>query len=128
MSAARRFFREQNARFKLALRYLPIGVSMFDSEQRLILCNPAYREIYDLSEEGTHPGISFSEIVLCHALKEKAGSREDPEDLDHVRHWIAEYSRKVGRRHSIYRHAASERRSYDIRQNRTHCRWRLDRH
>ena len=87
--------REQNARFESALRYLPIGVSMFDSEQRLILCNPAYHEIYDLSEEGTHPGISFSEIVLRHALKEKAGSREDPEDLDHVRHWIAEYSARL---------------------------------
>jgi diguanylate cyclase (GGDEF)-like protein/PAS domain S-box-containing protein len=84
--------RNQNARFEAALQYLPIGMSMFDAEQRLILCNPAYCQIYGLSEDATLPGTSFSEIVLRHAVTEKIARREDPEDLDHVRHWITEYS------------------------------------
>ena len=41
--------RDQNARFEEALRYLPVGLSMFDAEQRLVMCNAPYREIYDLS-------------------------------------------------------------------------------
>jgi diguanylate cyclase (GGDEF)-like protein/PAS domain S-box-containing protein len=87
--------RNQNARFEAALQYLPIGMSMFDAEQRLVLCNPAYCQIYGLSEDATRPGTSFAEIVLRHAVKEKIARREDPEDLDHISHWIAEYSARL---------------------------------
>jgi NO-binding membrane sensor protein with MHYT domain len=34
--------REQNSLFEAALHHLPVGLSMFDSEQRLIMCNPAF--------------------------------------------------------------------------------------
>ena len=42
--------REQNALFETAIHHLPVGLSMFDAEQRLIMCNPAYRKLYSLSE------------------------------------------------------------------------------
>jgi diguanylate cyclase (GGDEF)-like protein len=79
--------RDQNARFEEALRYLPVGLSMFDAEQRLIMCNAPYREIYDLSEECTRPGTSFSEIMRRHVQKETG--RDDAESLEIVEEWIA---------------------------------------
>ena len=54
---------EQNTLFEAALRYLPVGFSMFDGEQRLIMCNPAYRRLYCLAEEVTRGGTHFADII-----------------------------------------------------------------
>ncbi len=54
---------EQNTLFQAALRYLPVGFSMFDGEHRLIMCNPAYRQLYCLAEEVTRGGTHYSDIV-----------------------------------------------------------------
>lgn len=54
---------EQNALLEAAMRYLPVGLSMFDRDQRLIMCNPAYRKLYGLSEELTRTGARYSDIV-----------------------------------------------------------------
>ena len=62
---------EQNALLEAAMRYLPVGLSMFDRDQRLIMCNPAYRKLYGLSEELTRAGARYNDIVatLAHAQK-----------------------------------------------------------
>ena len=62
--------REQNALFEAAIRYLPVGLSMFDSQQRLIMCNPAFRKLYGLSEDVARAGTRFSEIVSSPAHRE----------------------------------------------------------
>ncbi|KAB2942766.1 MAG: diguanylate cyclase [Hyphomicrobium sp.] len=62
--------RARNSLFEAALRYLPVGLSMFDGQQRLIMCNPAYRKLYSLSEDLTRAGASFAEIVANLALHE----------------------------------------------------------
>jgi diguanylate cyclase (GGDEF)-like protein len=64
---------QQNTLFEAALRYLPVGFSMFDGEQRLIMCNPAYRQLYCLSDEVTRTGTKFSEIVS--GLTQQEGTR-----------------------------------------------------
>ena len=56
---------QQNSLFEAALRYLPVGFSMFDGEHRLIMCNPAYRQLYRLAEEATRGGTHFADIVSC---------------------------------------------------------------
>ena len=60
----------QNARFNAALHHLPVGLSMFDSEHRLIVCNGAYREIYDVPEELSRPGTSFAELMRYYVKRE----------------------------------------------------------
>lgn len=55
--------REQNSLFEAAVHHLPVGLSMFDHEQRLIMCNPAYRELYCLSDDVARTGVSFADIV-----------------------------------------------------------------
>jgi diguanylate cyclase (GGDEF)-like protein len=83
--------REQNSLFKAALHYLPVGLSMFDGEQRLIMCNPAYRRLYDLSEASS--GASFSDIVLSY-VKRESGDDEGSR-LDNARNWITQHLSKL---------------------------------
>ena len=45
-----------NTWFEIALKNMVRGLSMFDADQRLIVCNDSYREMYDLPEELTKPG------------------------------------------------------------------------
>ena len=42
------------------------GLSMFDADQRLVVCNQAYARIYHLPEELTRPGIAFADILRYH--------------------------------------------------------------
>lgn len=89
--------REQNSRLEAALRHLPIGMSMFDADQRLILCNQAYREIYGFSDKDTPAGKPFTELVsdsgACRAKDRTAKSV----DLDPARHRLSEYCDRLAR-------------------------------
>ena len=78
---------EQNTLFEAALRYLPVGFSMFDGEQRLIMCNPAYRQLYRLAEEATRDGTHFADIVS--SLTQRKG--HDGTDFS-----VAQHLRKLG--------------------------------
>jgi diguanylate cyclase (GGDEF)-like protein len=79
--------REQNARFDAALRYLPVGFSMFDAQQRLIMCNGVYKDMYGLTDEATRPGTSFDRIMRGHA--EKDAAQGEGNDENGHRDWIA---------------------------------------
>jgi PAS domain-containing protein len=85
--------REQNSLFEAALHHLPMGLSMFDSEQRLIMCNSAYRALYDLTDELACKGTSFSDLVLDYVRR--AGGSDDGTHLDNARNWIAEHLSKL---------------------------------
>ncbi|HWT52033.1 MAG TPA: EAL domain-containing protein [Caulobacter sp.] len=63
VEAARRSLAEQNARFEAALSAMPHGLSLFDKDQRLVLCNTAYRDLYKLPETMTAPGASLDDIL-----------------------------------------------------------------
>jgi PAS domain-containing protein len=91
--------KEQLARvnqwFEVALNNMARGLSMFDSEQRLIVCNRLYREIYDLSEELTRPGTPLADIVRYHVMRETG--RGSPEDIELRRKWIASHVAELAR-------------------------------
>jgi diguanylate cyclase (GGDEF)-like protein len=83
----------QNNRFNAALHQLPVGLSMFDAEQRLIACNSVYRQIYDVPEELSRPGTTFADIMRFY-VKRQTG-RDDSDALAEVRDWIAGHIAKV---------------------------------
>jgi len=87
--------RIQNLRFDAALHNMPAGLSMFDSEQRLIVCNRAYREIYDVPEELTRPGTPMSEIVRYHVRRETG--RDGPDEFELQRKWIDAHVAELAR-------------------------------
>jgi diguanylate cyclase (GGDEF)-like protein len=84
-----------NARFDVALNNMGRGLSMFDSEAKLIVCNRLYREIYDLPEPLTRPGTDLAEIVRYHVMKETG--RDDAKEHENQRKWIESHVAELAR-------------------------------
>jgi len=57
------FKQRSSAQLSAALEGMPQGLSMFDSEQRLIVCNANYAAMYGLPREHTEPGTSLRTIL-----------------------------------------------------------------
>jgi diguanylate cyclase (GGDEF)-like protein/PAS domain S-box-containing protein len=57
----------QYDRLSAAINNMPLGLCMFDAEQKLIVCNQRYAEIYGVSEEHTRVGTPL-EAILEHRL------------------------------------------------------------
>jgi len=55
--------RTQASRYETALANISQGVCFFDRDQRLILCNRRYTEIYHLTPEQARPGSTLREIA-----------------------------------------------------------------
>ncbi|MBI4274274.1 MAG: diguanylate cyclase, partial [Rhizobiales bacterium] len=55
----------QNLRFDTALNNMSQGLCMFDAEQRLIVCNDRYRQLYGLTPEQVKPGRTLRQILEC---------------------------------------------------------------
>jgi signal transduction histidine kinase len=49
--------------FNVTLEHISQGVCFFDGSARLVLCNPRFATLYDLSPEITQPGTPLKEIV-----------------------------------------------------------------
>jgi diguanylate cyclase (GGDEF)-like protein len=54
--------RGQNERFNAALENMSQGLSMFDANARLIVCNQRYRDMYAL-DETFQPGASLADVI-----------------------------------------------------------------
>ena len=54
---------EQHQRLDAALENMLQGLAMFDAEQRLIVCNKRYVEMYGLTPEQVKPGTTVREIL-----------------------------------------------------------------
>jgi len=59
--------REQNTRMTAALDNMSQGLCMFDSAERLVVCNRRYLEIYNLSPAVVKPGCTLAEL-LAHRI------------------------------------------------------------
>ena len=54
---------ELNRWLDIALNNMARGLSMFDAEQRLVICNAAYVRMYQMTEALSRPGAVFADIV-----------------------------------------------------------------
>jgi signal transduction histidine kinase/CheY-like chemotaxis protein/HPt (histidine-containing phosphotransfer) domain-containing protein len=57
---------ELNGLLGIALSNMPNGLCMWDKEQRLVISNSRYREMYGLTREQVKPGISLRQILETH--------------------------------------------------------------
>jgi diguanylate cyclase (GGDEF)-like protein len=78
-----------NRWFNIALNNMARGLSMFDAEQRLIVCNNTYKEIYNIPKRLTKPGTPLAELVRHHVKKETG--RDGPKEIAKQRQWIASH-------------------------------------
>ena len=53
----------QNLRFEAAIDNMSQGLCMFDKDERLVVCNVPYAELYKLPPELTVPGTTLTEIL-----------------------------------------------------------------
>jgi diguanylate cyclase (GGDEF)-like protein len=84
-----------NSWFEVALNNMARGLSMFDADKRLIVCNAIYREIYELPEELVQPGTHISELVAYHAKKESGD--DSPENRERQHKWIDRHVAELAR-------------------------------
>ncbi len=54
---------ELHQRFDAALKNLPLGLTVFDAEQNLVVCNERFCEIYGLRPDAVRPGTSLRAIL-----------------------------------------------------------------
>ncbi|KAB2937864.1 MAG: diguanylate cyclase [Hyphomicrobium sp.] len=84
-----------NRWFDIALNNMGRGLSMFDSQQRLIVCNRLYRDIYDLPRRLTRPGTPLANIVRFHVKRDQ--KHDDPNETDRQLAWIRAHVAKLAR-------------------------------
>jgi diguanylate cyclase (GGDEF)-like protein len=78
---ARRSYELRTAHTHLdaAVNNLAQGISMFDGEQKLVVCNRPYLDIYGLCSELVRPGVTFEEILA--QRKRSGGYAAAPEEF-----------------------------------------------
>jgi signal transduction histidine kinase len=81
---------ERNDQFNFAINHMIQGLCMFDEDQKLLLCNRQYLDMYGFSTEVVKPGITLSDIMMYsislgnyHERDEQAAvkARHDPDKL-----------------------------------------------
>jgi len=61
----------RNMQFDAALNNMTEGFCFFDGQQKLVICNNRFFEMYDLSPDSVYPGITLQEVIR---LRHEAGS------------------------------------------------------
>jgi diguanylate cyclase (GGDEF)-like protein len=85
--------RLEKQRLDTAVNNMTQGLLLFDSSQRLVVCNQRYIEMYGLSVEVVQPGCTFREVI---AHRKATGSFVDDVDA-----YVARVLRDVGLRQSM---------------------------
>jgi len=91
--AQKKRLEQLNSWFDIALNNMVRGLSMFDANQKLIVCNNSYREFYALPEALTRPGTPLSEIVRYH-VKQETG-RDGVEEAAKQAKWLAQHVERL---------------------------------
>jgi PAS domain-containing protein len=63
LDRTQRHLRVQNSRFDAALNNMSQGLIMFDAEQRIVVCNDRYLEMYNLSRDIVKPGCTLRALL-----------------------------------------------------------------
>jgi diguanylate cyclase (GGDEF)-like protein len=85
---------QANIKLAFALENMTRGLSMFDAEHRLVVCNKIYRDIYGLPEDLTQPGTCLIDILRYDAMK--AGN-DSARAVELVELWREELKAKLAR-------------------------------
>lgn len=72
----------QNARFDAALNNMAHGLCMFDSDERLVVCNQRYLDIFGFSRDIVRPGITLRALLSYSAAIGNHPGRDSEEAYD----------------------------------------------
>ena len=82
--------RQQNQQLDAALENMMQGLAMFDAEQRLVVCNRRYAELYGLRPELLQPGTTLRQLL---EYRHMAGAFGDIEFEPFANEWLAEFAK-----------------------------------
>jgi diguanylate cyclase (GGDEF)-like protein len=71
-------FERLNMQLDAAINTMPLGLSMFDAQERLLMCNRRFTEMYDLPSVLTRPGTA---LCALREHREKKGGRHSDTGL-----------------------------------------------
>jgi len=86
LARAQKQLEKLNLLFDVAINNMARGLSVFDADRRLIVCNKRYAETYDLPESLTRPGTPLAEIAR-HLARDAAG-HDDSGEGERQSSWI----------------------------------------
>ena len=110
---------QSNLLLQTALKNMAHGLCMFDSEQRLVVCNERYGEMYGLGPEQVKPGTTLRSI-----LEARVRAGMSPQDTEQ---YIEARLDEVAKRHAVLCRERVARRSHLCRQPPADARRRLGR-
>jgi diguanylate cyclase (GGDEF)-like protein len=82
--------RAQNLQLDAALSNMVQGLCMFDAEQRIVIANARYAEMYGLTAEQVKPGTTFRELLKHRIGSGQYGGKNVDEVLAGIRKYIPE--------------------------------------
>jgi methyl-accepting chemotaxis protein len=68
-AALTRNLRRENEQMHLAIDSMAQGLCMFDAQERLVVCNTQYHEMYELTADDVRPGSTLSEVLARRVAK-----------------------------------------------------------
>jgi diguanylate cyclase (GGDEF)-like protein len=77
LQRSKRTLEQTNLLLHAALKNMAHGLCMFDRDQRLVVCNERYGEMYDLTPEQTKPGATLRSV-----LEARVSAGMSPEDTE----------------------------------------------
>jgi diguanylate cyclase (GGDEF)-like protein/PAS domain S-box-containing protein len=77
LSNSERALKEKSQQLDAALNNMSQGLAMFDSQQRLVVCNKQFSELYGLTPEHTQPGTLLRDILEARVAFGKSPDRKD---------------------------------------------------
>ncbi|MFS2152336.1 putative bifunctional diguanylate cyclase/phosphodiesterase [Rhizobium sp. Rhizsp42] len=89
LNQANRSLTEQSHLLEIVLNHLPLGLCIFDSEQRLIVSNIRFQQLFGLEADDTRAGTSISSLIAkidgLEKPEVKAATRESRADGGRIR-------------------------------------------
>jgi PAS domain S-box-containing protein len=74
-------------RLEGALESMPDGFALYDSDERLVMCNQNYRELFPAIEAVIQPGIPFEDVVYANVYADSLDIETNNQSRDR---WIAD--------------------------------------
>ncbi len=107
------------ARLAEAIEAIPQGFVLFDAEDRLVLCNAAYRKLFGLTDELARPGQSFQDVLRGSLQRLSGRAVDDDPEMERLFQERLARHRAVGREVDCYEHRMADGRIVEIHERRT---------
>jgi PAS domain S-box-containing protein len=97
-----------------AIESLTEGFALYDADDRLVICNSRYRDIYDISRDLLVPGMKFEDHV-----RESAYRGQVAEAVGREEEWVAERVRQHQNPEGVYRQRLGNGRWLEVSERKT---------